>query len=181
MSDENLDFLRYPIGRFTPPDFISEKELKDWIGALEAFPSRLYNLVTDLSDVQLDTPYRNGGWTVRQVIHHLSDSHHNSYMRFKWALTEDTPQIKVYDEKAWAALEDSVSGPISLSLEHLAAVHKKLVYLLKNLDRAALKKGFLHPESGFTTLEEKIGRYVWHGNHHYAHIERLLQDKGWTS
>jgi uncharacterized damage-inducible protein DinB len=180
MSKERPDFLRYPIGRFTPPEFISEKELKAWIIALEVFPSRLYNLVSDLSDVQLDTPYREGGWTVRQVIHHLSDSHHNSYMRFKWALTEDTPQIKVYDEKAWAALEDSVSGPIALSLEHLEAVHKKLVYLLKCTDRKALKKGFLHPESGFTTLEENVGRYVWHGNHHYAHIERLLEARGWN-
>ncbi len=179
MSDECLDVLRYPIGRFTPPDPITQKDLKEWIGALEVFPSRLSHLVSDLSEAQLDTPYREGGWTLRQVIHHLSDSHHNSYMRFKWALTEDSPEIKVYDEKAWAALEDSVSGPIILSLEHLKAVHQKLVFLLKGVNAQALKKGFIHPESGFTTLEENVGRYVWHGNHHYAHIERLLQARGW--
>ena len=181
MSNESLDVLRYPIGRFTPPESITEKELKEWMGALEVFPSRLSHLVSDLTEVQLDTPYREGGWTVRQVIHHLSDSHHNSYMRFKWALTEDSPQIKVYDEKAWAALGDSVSGPITLSLEHLKAVHQKLVFLLKQLNTLTLKKGFIHPESGFTTLEENVGRYVWHGNHHYAHIERLLQARGWHS
>lgn len=181
MSNESLDVLRYPIGRFTPPESITEKELKEWIGALEVFPSRLSHLVSDLTEVQLDTPYREGGWTVRQVIHHLSDSHHNSYMRFKWALTEDSPQIKVYDEKAWAALGDSVSGPITLSLEHLKAVHQKLVFLLKQLNTLSFKKGFIHPESGFTTLEENVGRYVWHGNHHYAHIERLLQARGWHS
>ncbi|MGB5654325.1 MAG: putative metal-dependent hydrolase [Robiginitalea sp.] len=179
MRNESFDALRYPIGRFTPPEPITDKELRVWIEALEVFPSRISDLVTTLTEAQLDTPYREGGWTVRQVIHHLSDSHHNSYMRFKWALTEDTPTIKVYDEKAWAALEDAVSGPITLSLEHLKAVHQKLVFLLKSVDAPALKKGFIHPESGFTTLEENVGRYVWHGNHHYAHIERLLQARGW--
>jgi hypothetical protein len=176
----NLDSQKYPIGLFTPPDLISKEDLKIWVNALEAFPDRLAVLVSPLTETQLDTPYREEGWTVRQVVHHLSDSHHNSYMRFKWALTEDTPLIKVYNEKAWALLGDAVTGPISLSLEHLSAIHKKLVFLLRNLDAAQLKKGFRHPESGFTTLEENVGRYAWHGNHHYAHIERLLRAKGWA-
>jgi hypothetical protein len=180
MKDGKLDPQKYPIGLFIPPDPILKEDLKIWIDALEAFPARLAGLVSPLSASQLDTPYREEGWTVRQVIHHLSDSHHNSYMRFKWALTEDIPLIKVYNEKAWALLEDAVTGPISLSLEHLSAIHKKLVFLLKSLDEAQFKKGFRHPESGFTTLEENVGRYVWHGNHHYAHIERLLRTRGWA-
>jgi hypothetical protein len=178
MKDGAIDNLRYPIGYFEPPDPISEEVLANWIGELGVFPARLSALVTPLTETQLDTPYREGGWTVRQVIHHLSDSHHNSYMRFKWALTEEVPVIKVYDEKAWAALEDSRTAPISLSLEHLKAVHQKLVYLLERVGRPQLKRGFRHPESGFTTLEENVGRYAWHGNHHYAHIERLLQSMG---
>lgn len=179
MSEDSLQYLRYPIGRFVPPKPITEQKVQDWIAALEAFPSRLTLLVSDLTEAQLDTPYREGGWTVRQVIHHLSDSHHNSYMRFKWALTEDNPKIKVYDEKAWAALEDAVTGPIALSLDHLKAIHQKLVYVLRRVNARDLKRGFIHPDSGFTTLEENVGRYVWHGNHHYAHIERLLQARGW--
>ncbi|MDM9630830.1 YfiT family bacillithiol transferase [Robiginitalea aurantiaca] len=179
MEDREVDILRYPIGLYVAPDPITDDVLMDWIDALAGFPDRLSALVTPLTEEQLNTPYRDGGWTVRQVVHHLSDSHHNSYIRFKWALTEESPLIKVYDEKGWAALEDAASGPISLSLDHLKAVHQKLVYLLKHLDRAELKRGFVHPESGFTSLEENVGRYVWHGNHHFAHIDRLLQSRGW--
>ena len=175
-----LDTQKYPIGLFIPPDPISKEDMKIWIDALAAFPDRLAALASGLTDFQLDTPYRDQGWTVRQVIHHLSDSHHNSYMRFKWALTEETPLIKVYDEKAWASLEDASTGPIAMSLEHLKAIHQKLVFLVKSLNPSELKRGFRHPESGFTTLEENVGRYVWHGNHHYAHIERLLRAKGWA-
>lgn len=179
MKDEAIEALRYPIGRFVPPAPITDAMVTAWIGALASFPDRLSNLVQPLTEQQLDTPYRDGGWTVRQVVHHVSDSHHNSYMRFKWALTEDTPLIKVYDEKRWASLGDSRQGPIAMSLEHLRTVHQKLVYLLHGLERSELKRGFRHPESGFTTLEENVGRYVWHGNHHYAHIDRLLQSRGW--
>lgn len=179
MEDIEFDALRYPIGLFEAPEEISEEILKSWIGALGAFPDRLTALVIPLTAHQLETPYREGGWTVRQVVHHLSDSHHNAYIRFKWALTEEIPLIKAYDEKRWAALHDTVSGPVSISLEHLKAIHQKLVFLLEGLDRSQLKRGFRHPVSGITTLEENIGRYVWHGNHHYAHIERLLQSKGW--
>ena len=134
----------------------------------------------DLTEEQLETVYRPEGWTVRQVVHHISDSHHNSYLRFKWALTENTPQIKVYDEKNWAELNDSRFAPISMSLRHLEVVHAKLVYLLRSLDHRELQKGFIHPDGNvFTSLDENIGRYVWHGNHHYAHIANLLKRKNW--
>ena len=179
MKDETNQKLRYPIGRFEVPESIPDQLLEDWTEALHKFPKRLSALVLPLEGHQLDTPYRPGGWTIRQVVHHLADSHHNSYMRFKWALTEATPLIKVYDEKAWASLFDSQKGPVDLSLNHLQAVHGKLVYLLRGLGRDQLKRKFRHPESGLTSLEENVGRYVWHGNHHYAHIQNLLREKGW--
>ena len=176
MAAENTEELRYPIGHFHAPGTITDIQVQDWIAELEALPVRLRDLVDPLPEETLHTPYRPGGWTVRQVIHHLSDSHHNSYIRFKWALTEVNPVIKAYDEKAWANLFDTRTAPIGMSLDHLQAVHTKLVYLLRGLDRSELKRTFVHPESGaVTSLEENIGRYAWHGNHHLAHIERLLE------
>lgn len=180
MEKNEIEKLRYPIGKFNRPDSISETLISEWIEILDRYPARLRQLVKGLSEEQLNTPYRPGGWTVRQLVHHISDSHHNSYIRFKWALTEDTPVIKVYDEKKWAELHDARSGPISISLDHLAAVHAKLVYLLRGLNREDLDKAFVHPEGHVeTSLEENIGRYVWHGNHHYAHIANLIRRKAW--
>lgn len=172
--------LRYPIGQFEAPKHITEDIKNKWIQTLEDFPSRLENLVKDLTDEQLDTPYREGGWTVRQVVHHCSDSHHHSYIRFKWALTEDQPVIKAYSEGEWAKLFDTKTAPIQMSIDHLKAVHYKLVYLLRGLSDEDLKKCFVHPESGDTVvLRKNIGIYAWHSNHHYAHIENLLIRKGW--
>lgn len=180
MDKDKLEALRYPIGLFKVPEEITPSQIKEWIVALEQLPSRLKTLVQDLTEAQLDSPYRPGGWTVRQTVHHVSDSHHNSYTRFKWALTEDTPMIKAYDEKGWADLFDTRTAPIGLSLAHLSAVHAKLVYLLRGLSEEQLKKSFLHPEGNTkSTLEENIGRYVWHGNHHFAHIQNLLKREGW--
>ncbi len=133
-----------------------------------------------LSEEQLDTPYRPGGWTVRQTIHHVSDSHHHSYTRFKWALTEDKPIIKAYYEDRWAELMDSKAAPIAMSLQHLKAVHFKLVYLLKRLSEEDLKKTFIHPGTKKeVSLKRNIGLYAWHGNHHYAHIENVLKRHKW--
>lgn len=180
MNPESLENQRYPIGRFSPPAAIDEEQRLVWIQSLEEFPGQLRKTVTPLTEEQLDTPYRPEGWTVRQVVHHLSDSHHNSYIRFKWALTEPTPLIKVYDEKAWASLVDSRTGPIEMSLLHLEAVHSKLVYLLRALKETEYKKAFRHPEQDQpTTIEENIGRYAWHGAHHLTHITRLLEKRGW--
>nr|WP_321411567.1 putative metal-dependent hydrolase [uncultured Allomuricauda sp.] len=180
MEKEILEQLRYPIGKFETPETITNADLEQWITDLETLPQRLSDLVIPLSDEQLDTPYRPDGWTVRQLVHHISDSHHNSYIRFKWALTEDTPTIKAYDEKAWAELFDTRTAPILMSLYHLSAVHAKLVYLLKGLSEAQLERSFIHPDGNQeTSLKENIARYAWHSNHHYAHIQNLVTRKKW--
>lgn len=175
-----LEFLRYPIGKPAIPEEITNQLLIEWIDILEKTPENLKRLVSKLSETQLDTPYRPEGWTIRQVVHHMADSHHNSYIRFKWGLTEDSPVIKAYNEKAWANLFDTKSAPIELSLAHLSAVHAKLVYLLKGLTSEDLKRTFEHPESGdITRLDENVGRYAWHSQHHLAHIENLLKRNSW--
>lgn len=180
MKTSELEKLRYPIGHFVKPDRISDLVLSDWIAQLEALPVRLERLVSDLNHEQLETPYRPGGWTVRQLVHHISDSHHNCYIRIKWALTEDNPVIKPYNEKAWAELVDSRTADIRMSLKHLEAVHAKLVFLLKVLSRDSLQRQFIHPDGNkHVKLIETIGHYAWHGNHHFTHIKNLLERKGW--
>lgn len=172
--------LQYPIGRFECPSTITKQTIEAWISILEHFPNRLSNLVMSLSESQLDTLYRENGWSVRQVIHHLYDSHHNSYTRFKWALTELNPLIKSYDEKKWAELFDAKQMPIELSLNALTALHAKWVFLLKVLNEDQLQQEFIHPEGNEkVTLAENIGIYAWHCNHHYTQIENLMLQKGW--
>lgn len=171
----NLEQLRYPIGRFQAPETVSEKLLQEAITILEIFPENLKSLVHNLDEAQLDIHYREGGWTVRQVIHHISDSHHNSYTRFKWALTEDNPIIKAYDEGAWAAFGDYENLPIAWSLDHITAVHHKLVYLLKMLTDAQWNKTIRHPETGAEmNLRTLALMYSWHSMHHFAHIKNAL-------
>ena len=181
MTEKELEHLRYPIGKFEKPDNISQDQIKSWVSILEHLPSRLSNLVSELNNEQLDTPYRHGGWTIRQVVHHVSDSHHHSYIRFKWALTEDKPLIKAYFEQDWANLFDTKIAPIQMSLDHLSAVHFKLVYLLKGLTDEQLSRSFIHPEGNVeVVLKANIGVYAWHGSHHYAHIENLMKREGWV-
>jgi len=178
MKEETLESLRYPIGKFSPPSVYSDALLAEWIKILEDLPKRLENMVKDLTEQQLETPYRPEGWTVRQLVHHIADSHHHSYIRFKWGLTEDKPIIKPYREKEWSNLFDAKTAPIQLSLTHLAAVHAKLVYLLRGLSKSDLERTFIHPEGNTeTSLMENVGRYVWHGTHHFTHIENLLKRK----
>lgn len=180
MKDSELEHLRYPIGRFKLPKAISNDDIKEWISVLEQFPNRLEQLVSHLNDEQLDTPYRPDGWTVRQTVHHVSDSHHHSYARFKWALTEDEPLIKAYYEDRWAELIDTKKAPIAMSLQHLKAIHTKLVYLLKQMTSDDFDKAFTHPETNtLVFLKQNLAIYAWHSNHHYAHIENLMKRNNW--
>lgn len=164
--------LRYPMGQFNCPHPITLEIVNTWITEIETLPSRLESLVSDFSEKQLETSYRPEGWTARQVIHHVYDSHHNGYIRFKWALTENTPIIKAYNEQLWAELFDSKTAPITLSVQLLKALHAKWVYFLKGLSMDELHKSFIHPEGNVTiSLAEDIGIYAWHGNHHLAHLQ----------
>ena len=175
MKADELEKMQYPIGFFTPPEKISGEQLSTWIGELETLPQKVRSLVENLTAEELEQPYRPGGWTLRQLIHHIADSHHNSYVRFKWALTEDTPVIKPYDEKAWSELADAKTSGIDLSLDHLAVVHAKLVRLLRGLTEAEMQRTFIHPDTNKeSSIAENIGRYAWHGNHHLAHIKNAL-------
>lgn len=178
--EQNIEKLKYPIGNIKFPEIVSKELLEEWILDLENLPTNLIELVKDLSAEQLDEPYRPGGWTVRQLIHHIADSHHHSYTRFKWALSEDKPLIKAYEEKDWSELFDAKTAPIKLSLHYLSALHAKLVYLLRGLSSDDLKKSYMHPEGNVeVTVLENIYKYAWHSNHHYAHIKGLVDRKGW--
>ena len=170
--------LRYPIGQFEPPEPVTREHVRTWIEDIATLPCDLRRTVEALSDSQLNTRYRPGGWTARQVVHHLPDSHMNSYVRFKWALTEDRPTIKAYDEKAWAMLPDS-KGSVDHSLDLLEALHRRWVNLLRSLTWPELQREFLHPDSGPSKLAVMVGAYAWHGRHHLAHIDQLIVRRGW--
>ncbi len=174
-----MEDLRYPIGKFTPKDSHTKEEIAAYILRIETLPSKVEQAIQGLSDEQLDTPYRDGGWTVRQVVHHLSDSHMNAYIRFKWMLTEETPVIKAYNEKGWAETPETKADP-SLSLPLLTALHKKWVVLLHHLSNSDLQREFIHPETKkHVRMDNLIGMYAWHGEHHLAHITSLKKQKGW--
>lgn len=173
------DILRYPIGKFLPKDQYTKNEIDLFVSRIESLPAKLEQEVSTLLESQLDTPYRDGGWTVRQVIHHMADSHMNAYIRFKWTLTEETPMIKAYDEKAWAETPETKSDP-NLSIALLKALHAKWAVSLKGLVTSDLKKEFIHPETKkHIRLENLMGMYAWHGEHHLAHITALKAKKGW--
>lgn len=165
---------RYPIGPFEYPQAISPAEREEFLGRIASAPARLRAAVAGLNDRQLDTPYREGGWTVRQVVHHVPDSHMNSYIRFKLALTEDEPVIKPYDEAAWARLGDTASTPVEISLTLLECLHARWVTLMRGLTDAEWKRAMQHPENGLLRLEQVLALYAWHGDHHIAHITNAV-------
>jgi len=173
-----LDDLRYPVGRFSPPASTLPGIRAAHIQTLRMLPGVLRSAVSGLNDAQLDTPYREGGWTVRQVVHHVPDSHAMCYTRFKLALTEDWPTIKPYDEAAWANLADS-RLPIEVSLAMLEAVHERWVALLESMTEEDFQKGFTHPERGSQKLATTLALYDWHSRHHTAHITGLRARQGW--
>lgn len=172
--------LRYPIGHFTYNGEISIEQIEHWIKDIEQLPNELKKAIDGLSDNQLDTPYREGGWTIRQVIHHLSDSHMNSIIRFKLTLTEEEPTIRTYFEDRWADLNDYIETPIQTSLSLLESLHARWVILLRLLNSSDYKRAFIHPESNQKVqLDYNLGIYSWHGKHHVAHITTLRERMGW--
>lgn len=167
----NDDHLRFPIGKFSAQESYTADELKACIDRIETLPSRVEALIKNFSPSKLDTAYRDGGWTARQVLHHLPDSHMNAYIRFKWSLTESTPTIKAYDEKAWAETPETRLDP-AISLNFLKALHVKWVTLLRLLKPEDLRREFFHPETKkHVRLDRSIALYAWHGDHHLGHLE----------
>jgi uncharacterized damage-inducible protein DinB len=171
--------LRYPIGRAEMEKELTPEQRGELIDRIEETPVRLRDAVAGLSAEQLDTPYRPGGWTVRQLVHHVPDSHLNAYTRFKLALTEDEPAIKTYEEGRWAELPDSRSVPVEVSLALLESLHRRWVALLRALPAADFHKSLRHPEWGVINLDQLLGLYAWHGQHHVAHVTSLRERMGW--
>lgn len=178
-DDNSLERLRYPIGRFREDPHPTAEKYERWIDRIAALPGELRTLVQALSDGQLDTPYRPDGWTVRQVVHHLPDSHLNAYVRTKLALTEEAPTIKPYDQEAWARLPDAGTEPPEVSLRLLEGLHARWAATLRALDEPALLRPMHHPEVGGITVGWIIQSYAWHGSHHHAHIANLCARMRW--
>ena len=175
MSDDP----RYPVGKFKRTEKLSAEDREAALAVLEAAPARLRDALRGLTDAQLDTPYREGGWTLRQLAHHVPDSHMNAYVRVRLALTENEPTVRPYDEKLWAELPDARSAPVEPSLALLEGVHARLVRLLRSLDEASYARRFVHPEGYNGTIDTLIGMYAWHCRHHTAHVTGLRERMGW--
>lgn len=172
---ENMEKLKYPIGKFTFPEAVNKNQVNQWITEIEALPGDLQKIIEPLSEEQLNTRYRKNGWTIKQVVHHLADSHINSYIRFKLALTEDTPTIKPYFEDRWAELQDNNATPVQVSLDLLTNLHKRWTALLKALSWDDLQREFYHPENNRKIkLIQNIALYAWHGKHHLAHVKNAI-------
>lgn len=170
---------RYPIGKYEPKPY-SEEQKQAWLLDLQFLPEALERAITNLDEAQLDTPYREGGWTVRQLVHHVADSHMNAYIRFKLGITEDKPTIKPYEEQEWALLADNQSVPINVSLTLLHALHIRWVATIKNLREADWNRLVVHPAANREmSLWFLLGLYAWHGNHHVAHVTTLRENKQW--
>jgi hypothetical protein len=167
----DLDARRYPIGPFQPRSGLTAEERESFVNDIAGFPVRFRAAVEGLSESQLDTPYRDGGWTVRQVAHHVPDSHLQGYVRFKLAMTEDAPVIKTYEQAAWGDTEDSRSAPVDCSLDLLEGLHKRWAYLLRSLSEEDFARTYRHPEMGEVSLETTLQLYAWHGKHHLAHVK----------
>lgn len=181
MNTTEIEHLKYPIGKRNYAGSLSDIELAADIKTVEELPNRLRTEVSHLSQDQLDTPYREGGWTVRQVVHHLGDSHMNAFIRCKLLLTEQEPTIKAYNEAAWAEKEDCINMPIAPGLNLLEALHQRWVVLLKSVSQVDLQRTYLHPQYGKVfTLLEAINLYAWHSRHHLAHITELKNRNSWT-
>ncbi|GAA4715186.1 YfiT family bacillithiol transferase [Brevibacillus fulvus] len=174
-----MEELRYPIGKYSFSGEFTDEVRQGWIRDIADLPGQLRQAVSGLTEEQLNTPYRPGGWTVRQVVHHLADSHMNCYIRFKLALTEDVPTIKPYEEAEWAELFDGKAGPVEDSLQLLDFLHRRWVRLLQSMTPEQYERAFDHPANGRTTLNKALGSYSWHGRHHLAQITQLRIRETW--
>ena len=170
---------RFPIGKVSFDGSLTEAQKSQYLDDIEQTPARLRAAVQGLSDQQLDTPYRDGGWTVRQVVHHVPDSHVNAYVRFKLALTEQEPTIRPYMENLWAELPEAKTAPVELSLTLVDTLHKRWSMVLRGIAPTDWKRTFRHPELGVVSLEKNLALYAWHGKHHVAHITKLREKMGW--
>ena len=171
MADQDLEQLKYPIGKLQLPETIDFEQIKLWIDNLSQLPDKLTLEVQGMTDAQLDTFYRPGGWTARQVVHHLADSHMNSYIRFKWAMTEENPSIKGYNENIWSTMQDARQAPIDSSVDLIRGLHARWVFMLKSMSESDFQRTFFHPEFDRTMhLDRMVGLYSWHGDHHLGHI-----------
>jgi uncharacterized damage-inducible protein DinB len=171
--------LQYPIGKIKFDADVTQEKRRAWIRQIADAPGALRAAVSNLDASQLDTPYRPGGWTVRQVLHHVPDSHLNAYIRFKWTLTEENPTIKAYNEAAWATVADTTRTPPDVSLALLDALHQRWVILLESMAPADFERPLIHPDNGPMTLDRLLQLYAWHGRHHVAHITELRKRESW--
>ena len=174
-----MEDMRFPVGKFHYDGPLTPEQQKSFLEAIAQTPAELRAAIKGLSDSQLDTPYRPEGWTVRQVVHHVPDSHLNAYVRFKLALTEEDPTIKPYAEDRWAELADTKATPVEVSLTLTDSLHDRWVRLLRSLAPEQWKRTFRHPEMGPMTLEKTLALYAWHGRHHVAHITELRKRMSW--
>lgn len=178
-TTHTIEQLRFPLGRYELPTVFQSVLVKDSLAEIATLPAQLTAAVENLSQTQLDTPYRPGGWTIRQVIHHLPDSHMNSYIRFRLALTEDRPVIKPYEETAWAQLPDAKEADPAVSVQLLKTLHVRWALLLQALTFEQWHRTYVHPEGGDVFLFQAVGLYAWHGKHHVAQITSLKERMGW--
>lgn len=178
MSTAAISNLSYPVGKFEWTGPNSETERAAFIEAIAAVPQKLRAAVANLNEKQIETPYRPGGWTVRQTVHHVADSHMNAYIRFKLAMTENEPFVKAYDEKAWAELPDS-KLPVEVSLKLIDSLHERWVVVLRSMTPPDFNRKLSHPELGIVELDRYLALYAWHGRHHVAHITNLREREGW--
>ena len=174
-----MEDVRYPIGKFEKPQNATPQDRQQWIQAIESAPGQLRQAVEGLSEEQLDTPYRPEGWTIRQVVHHITDSHLNGYVRTKWTLTEDNPAIKAYDQALWAESPEARTGNVELSLPLLESLHRRWSEVLHSFEPDTWSRTFQHPQGGDVSLDVNVALYAWHGAHHIAHITTLRERMGW--
>lgn len=175
----DIEVLKYPVGKYDAPAEITDEIYEQWLETLASLPEKLKKIVGNLSYDELELHYRPGSWNIKQVVHHIADSHMNSFLRFKWILTEDVPTVKTYNESEWARTADSTNEEIMQSTEILEGLHSRLVMLLKSLKPEQRRRKFVHPEfNGELTLEWMVGMYAWHSRHHLAHIKQAIEFEG---